>query len=1113
MTTSGENNSLNEKINKLESELQNTKFINENKNYFENLTLLIDNLQDIIYTIDINFNLTAFNKTFEETISKYENTKLEIGINVFDQIASIRTDEIYDYAQRAAKGESITFQKTVLYPNISLYFETTLRPLINNNNEQSGILIHAKNITAVKSAEKELITTNRELNLLNLINEEILKTKNELDIIQFSCEMLAKNGGYDLVWIGYAPILNSNNSQIVVPMAFGGFRQNYLNEIQIDLTNEKLNKGPVGATMSTGVKTIINCVKGVDSFKPWCTTAEKYELAAVASFPLNIDNQTIASLNLYSSKINFFTEREVQLLERISNNLAFAIKTIRVEKEKLATEEALIKSNERFEYATKATFDAIWDWDIINNTYYWGDGFEKLFGYTSTTYSLEHFKWEKYLHPNDRERVVNSLTNCIKDKEKVNWIESYQFKKANNEYAHILDKALILKDEKGKPTRMIGAMQDITNQINEEHKLRLYASVITNTNDGILICKIDAENNLSTEIIYANEAFCKMTGYKSDELMSKSPNLFHGIKTNEETLAFICDNTQKFQQFETEIINYKKDGTEFWIEFSSVPVSNETGKFTHWISIQRDITARKVAEVEKEIIYSIIKIMNENDSLNTSFQSILEIICKYLGFSYAEAWSINFDKTRMLYRTNWKTSEKMNVMKEFEHLNEVFLGSGIAGITWQQKQNLIWNDLQNSPLNRKQNALQAGLKSAIGLPIYFNGEIITIIALFSENELTNEQINSSLLNTIRNQLGTYIQKNKTEDELNRFFNLSPDLLCIAGYDGYFKKINSAVSKLLGYSASEILLRPLIDFVFEDDKETTLNIRNKIHEGNKILNFENRYVTKKGEIKWLSWTSIPIQNEGLVFGVAKDITDRKLMEEERKELIKELTRSNKELKQFSYITSHNMRSPLTNLIAISELIDTSLINDKGTVELIEGFKTSTIHLNETLNDLIKILIIKENTNQELEEISLLHTFENVINSIASIINQTNAKINYNFDLMPKVKFNKTYLESILLNLTTNAIKYSHPNRTPIITVNAEVKNNITVLTFEDNGIGFNEEKVKGKIFGLYQKFHNHADSKGIGLYLVQSQINALGGTIEVTSKENEGTKFTITFAQK
>ncbi len=1113
MTTIGANDSLNDKIKLLELELQNTKFINQNISYFNNLTILIDNLQDLIYTVDLDFNLTAFNKSFENTALKFENVELKLGINIFDQIASIRNDETYTYGQRAIKGEFITFQKTVLFQNNPIYFETSLKPLYNNDGEQIGVLVHAKNITDVKIAEKELLSSNRELNLLSLIDEEILKTKNEIDLIKFSCEILASIGNYQLAWIGYAPILNTNNKQLVEPVAKSGSKQNYLNEIKIDLIDSKLNKGPVGATMLSGKKNIFNTIKDNESFEPWLNTAQKYGLESVASFPLNIDNQTIASINLYSSTQNIFTPREIQLIERITNNLAFAIKSIRNEKEKLAAEEALIKSNERFKYVTKATFDAIWDWDIINNTHYWGDGFEKLFGYTSTIYNVENFKWENNIHPNDRERVVNSLLNCIKDEEKVNWIESYQFKKANNDYAHVLDKAIILKDEYGKPTRMIGAMQDITNQINEEQRLRLYASVITNTNDGILICKNDVNNNLSTEIIYANEAFCKMTGYSSDELISKSPNLLHGPKTNKETLEFINTNTQNCKQFEVEIINYRKDGTEFWIDFSSVPVSNENGEFTHWISIQRDITARKVAEVEKEIFYTIIKIMNENDLLNTSLQSILEIICKHLGFSYAEAWSINFDKTRMLYRTNWQINEQVGLMQQYENLNEAISGSGIAGITWKQKQNVIWNDLQNSPLNRKQNALQAGLKSAIGLPIYFNGEIITIIALFSENELTNEQTNSSLLNTISHQLGTYIQKNKTEDELNRFFNLSPDLLCIVGYDGYFKKFNSAVCKLLGYSATEILSRPLIDFVFEDDKETTLNTRKKIHNENREVNFENRYVTKNGEIKWLAWTSIPIQNEGLVFGVAKDITDRKLMEEERKELIQELTRSNKELKQFSYITSHNMRSPLTNLIAISELIDTSLINDQGTVELIDGFKASTAHLNETLNDLIKILIIKENTNQELEEIHFNSTFENVVNSIASIINQTNAKISYNFNSVPKVMFNKSYLESILLNLTTNAIKYAHPNRNPEITVNTELKNNAVVLTFEDNGIGFNEEKVKGKIFGLYQKFHNHPDSKGIGLYLVQSQITALGGTIDVNSKENVGTKFIITFAQK
>ena len=108
------------------------------------------------------------------------------------------------------------------------------------------------------------------------------------------------------------------------------------------------------------------------------------------------------------------------------------------------------------------------------------------------------------------------------------------------------------------------------------------------------------------------------------------------------------------------------------------------------------------------------------------------------------------------------------------------------------------------------------------------------------------------------------------------------------------------------------------------------------------------------------------------------------------------------------------------------------------------------------------------------------------------------------------FNSEYLESIFLNLLTNSIKYSKENENPKIKIYSYVKNKNIHLNFEDQGLGFDLEKVKDRIFGLYQKFHAHKDSKGIGLYQVHSQVTALGGSIAFESKPLEGTKFTICF---
>lgn len=347
----------------------------------------------------------------------------------------------------------------------------------------------------------------------------------------------------------------------------------------------------------------------------------------------------------------------------------------------------------------------------------------------------------------------------------------------------------------------------------------------------------------------------------------------------------------------------------------------------------------------------------------------------------------------------------------------------------------------------------------------------------------------------------------------KFFELSGDLLCIAGYDGFFRKINPAVSKLLGYTNEELLSKPISEFQFIDDREYTLKSRIKVLENNPLFNFENRYVTKNGEIVWLSWTSMPVPEEKLVYAVAKNVTHRKKLEDERNLLLTKFTKINNQIKKLSYTTSHDLRSPVNNLLAIFSLLDVSKIEDSETIKLIEMLKLVTESLKETLNDYVNILIQEDESVAQIEEIDLMESLNTVIFSVNSLIQTSKATINIDFSQLEKINFNKTYLESIFLNLITNSIKYANPGYAPVISIYSRKTEGVNQLIFSDNGIGFDMALVKDKIFGLHQKFNNHIDSKGIGLYLVNNHITSLGGKIDVESKINEGTTFTISFKKE
>jgi signal transduction histidine kinase len=183
------------------------------------------------------------------------------------------------------------------------------------------------------------------------------------------------------------------------------------------------------------------------------------------------------------------------------------------------------------------------------------------------------------------------------------------------------------------------------------------------------------------------------------------------------------------------------------------------------------------------------------------------------------------------------------------------------------------------------------------------------------------------------------------------------------------------------------------------------------------------------------------------------------------------------------------------------------------EILEGFNKSTLLLNDTINDLTKIMIIKDNPSIQKECVVLKEIFENVYSSLTFQLSKLQPILEIDFDKAPILEINKSYIESILLNLLTNSIKYKSENKILKITVTTYQEKNHTAIIFQDNGIGIDLERNRDKIFGLYQRFHDYPDSKGLGLYLVKSQVEAMGGTISIESEVEKGTRFTLTFKNK
>lgn len=346
-------------------------------------------------------------------------------------------------------------------------------------------------------------------------------------------------------------------------------------------------------------------------------------------------------------------------------------------------------------------------------------------------------------------------------------------------------------------------------------------------------------------------------------------------------------------------------------------------------------------------------------------------------------------------------------------------------------------------------------------------------------------------------------------DYERFFDLSQDLLCIAGLDGYFKRVNPAVSALLGYSEDELYGHPIDAFVHPDDRHATHASRQSLVLST-LRNFENRYLTKRGDVVWLAWTSQLIEESGLVFAVAKNVTHRKRLEAERLALLDELTQVNSDLKAFTLTTSHDLRSPLHNLLLVSEMLDLDRIEDQETVRLIGVLRRSADVLHVNLNKYMDALSDQSDGSTPREVVWFSKSLGDVLASISSLIDSSKATLHSDFSRLDHLVLNKTLLDSILLNLITNAIKYARPGVPPVIAIHTERGADVGCLVVSDNGLGLDLADVGGRLFGLNQTFHSHTDSKGVGLYLIRRHVTSLGGHIAVDSTPGEGTTFTISF---
>lgn len=323
-----------------------------------------------------------------------------------------------------------------------------------------------------------------------------------------------------------------------------------------------------------------------------------------------------------------------------------------------------------------------------------------------------------------------------------------------------------------------------------------------------------------------------------------------------------------------------ESGNYIWVEGTVSNMLNVPG-VNAIVANWRDISEQKKSEEENKLALKISHCFNTDTLLEKSLHQSLKLICDFYDKPLAEVWMKSMDGKELMLMAQYASSGPI-VQKE--NVVRFKIGDGIPGTSWKSHSTEYIEDLQKDKVFvRKEFAKVNRLKSCTAIPLIYRGEVIAVLTFF---ELIGSKTNEGFVigDSILIQLVGEIKRKKAEDELSRFFNISPDILCIAGFDGYFKKVNPAFAALLGFTEEELLSKPLESFIHPEDRSFThIEIEQNKHNI-ETVSFENRYIAKSGKVIWLEWTAKPQASEAMIYAVAKDVTDKKKIERERKRIL-------------------------------------------------------------------------------------------------------------------------------------------------------------------------------------------------------------------------------------
>lgn len=386
-------------------------------------------------------------------------------------------------------------------------------------------------------------------------------------------------------------------------------------------------------------------------------------------------------------------------------------------------------------------------------------------------------------------------------------------------------------------------------------------------------------------LTYVNSAVSRITGYGASELLS-FPTFFSLVISDYQSLL-----NEWTRSLGVDVLSPAKEmtllhqsGSRVFVEISAKKFPQKKGAYSYLL-LMRDITPKKQVQDQLHLFQTITLAVNEARDFSTALGMAIRRVCISTGWEYGEVWVPAPDSSRLiLSEASFSSAHSYDALRKARMNLTYEWGQGLPGKAWADGQPQWSEDIEQEREERdKSPKWQFGLQTGMAIPAITKGGVAAVMVFYVSKKHINKDLYIGIASVVAPQLGSLFQRKKAEMDRDRFFTVSPDMLCIAGFDGYFKQLSPAWEKILGFSTEELMQKPFIDWIHPDDKEKTIQESKRVMKGGAPRPFENRYLCKDGRYKWLLWNATSYPEEQRFYAVARDIGARLKREEEMKRL--------------------------------------------------------------------------------------------------------------------------------------------------------------------------------------------------------------------------------------